>query len=183
VRCSLLVIAVTLAVAGCAMGPNPKLSRPGGDSAGRAYAGIAAYDNQPVSIGAMLICVTSPGRATITHVAIHGLVGNLRVDAFAVRPGQEGQLGNLYQTLDKEGGGFNPNGPQVVTEVCPSDPTGGTVENWAELAVQVTRTSGDIAGGPGVDVTYEAGGAEGTYTVPFGIELCASTCPDTPIGW
>jgi hypothetical protein len=46
-----------------------------------------------------------------------------------------------------------------------------------ELAVQVARRSGDAAGGPALDVTYDVGGDTRTAVIPFGVWLCAATCP------
>jgi hypothetical protein len=41
----------------------------------------------------------------------------------------------------------------------------------------VSWSSGDLAGGTGIDVTYEVDGATHTALVPFAIWLCADVCP------
>jgi hypothetical protein len=47
-----------------------------------------------------------------------------------------------------------------------------------ELAGQVVRRSGDAAGGPALEVTYDVGGrGPRTSVIPFGLWLCAATCP------
>jgi hypothetical protein len=115
-----------------------------------------------VTFGDVVLCVSGPGKAVITHVAIHSLQGDLTVDAFAVRTKVEHHhyIGGAHQTLASIGQGFDLSGPQVVTTVCPRDPRSGAWSDFVELAVQITRTSGDVAGGPGLDITYPAGGAE-----------------------
>lgn len=57
-----------------------------------------------------------------------------------------------------------------------ADPAIGTTLN--EFAVQVSSASSDVSGGTGLDVTYEIAGVERTAVIPFGIWLCAGTCPD-----
>jgi hypothetical protein len=139
----------------------------------------------PASIGAMMLCLTSPGTATITRVAVHDSSDTIRVEAFAVRRnphtrGLDG-LGTDPRPLAEIGGGFDPAGVQQVSGVCPTeaelDDT-AVSSRLSELGVQLSWSSGDIAGGSGVDVTYESAGVEATAVIPFAIWFCAAVCPD-----
>jgi hypothetical protein len=58
-----------------------------GDSTGKwsVAMGNVAY-GEPRSVGAMELCLTSPGTATITRVTLHEPTGDIRVEAFGVRP-------------------------------------------------------------------------------------------------
>jgi hypothetical protein len=144
----------------------------------------AEFD-MPLSVGSMSLCLTSPGTATITRVAMHEPTGDIRVEAFALRPdpytrGLNG-VGAQKIPLADVGGGFDPGGIQQVSVVCPteaqrSDPTFESTDD--EFAVQVSWSSGDVSGGPGIEVTYEIDGTERTAVIPFGIWLCAGNCPD-----
>lgn len=190
-RISLLVCLLPIILASCSSGsspapkePSPALGQPGGPNAPVYLTKDGVPNGQPVTYGSIMLCVTGPGNAVITHVAIHGLQGNLRVDAFSTRTmaGHPNSLGEVEQPLASVGDGFNVSGPQQVSDLCPADAQSGVWADLVELAVEVTRTSGDVAGGPALDVTYTAGGVTGTYTVPFGISLCALTCAK-PSGW
>ena len=140
---------------------------------------------EPHSVGSMSLCLTSPGIATITRVDLHQRSGDIRVEAFAVRPdpfarGLNG-VGTDLRPLAEIGGGFDPGGTQAVSMVCPTeaqraDPT--YVSTLDEFAVQVSWASGDVSGGTGLDVTYRIEDVERTAVIPFGIWLCARTCPD-----
>jgi hypothetical protein len=68
----------------------------------------------------------------------------------------------------------------ALTGVCPDNVTtmpSSVAAQMVELAVQVARRSGDAAGGPALDVTYDVGGDTRTAVIPFGVWLCAATCP------
>lgn len=47
-----------------------------------------------------------------------------------------------------------------------------------EFAVQVSWSSGEFAGGTGIDVTYAINGAQHVDLIPFAIWLCAAECPE-----
>jgi hypothetical protein len=180
-----LVLAVLL-IAPCAAscgGAEPALRTPTDNKASVAMSN-AAY-GEPRSVGAMELCLTSPGSATITKVALHQPSGDIRVEAFGVRPnpyvrGLNG-VGVQAIRLAEVGGGFDLDGVQQVSEVCPTEgqladrDVGATLK---EFAVQVSWSSGDVSGGTGLDVTYEIEGVHRTAAIPFGIWLCAGTCPD-----
>ncbi len=147
----------------------------------------------PRSVGSIMLCLTSPGTATITGVALHEPSGEIRVDAFAVRPnpftqGQDG-LGTDDRSLASFAAGFDPGGTQRVSGVCPADAQASDAvqasdtpndAQSSELGVQVSLAAGEMGGGKGLAVTYDIAGTEGTAVIPFGIWLCARTCPDSP---
>jgi hypothetical protein len=154
------------------------------DSTASVAMGNAAY-GEPRSVGSMSLCLTSPGVATITRVALHEPTGDIRVDAFGVRPnpfvGGLDAVGTTTVPLEEIGGGFELGGVQQVSEVCPTEAQGADPtyqSTLGEFAVQVSWASGDVSGGAGLDVTYEIAGVERTAVIPFGIWLCARTCPD-----
>lgn len=179
-----LLIALSAAACG---GAEPALRTPTDNKASVAMSN-AAY-GEPRSVGSITLCLMSPGRATITRVALHEPSGDIRVEAFGVRPnpylrGLDG-VGAMAVPLAEIGGGFDLGGVQQVSEVCPTeaqlaDRDLGSM--LSEFAVQVSWASGDVSGGTGLDVTYEIDGVERTAVIPFGIWLCAATCPDD-VGW
>ncbi len=175
-----LLIALCASACGAA---EPALRSPTDNKASVAM-GNAAY-GEPRSVGSMALCLTSPGVVTITKVALHEPTGDIRVEAFGVRPdpyvrGLNG-VGAQEIPLAEIGGGFDLGVVQQVGEVCPTE---GQLANpdvsatLDEFAVQVSWSSGDVSGGAGLDVTYEIEGVQRTAVIPFGIWLCATTCPD-----
>jgi hypothetical protein len=177
-----VVLALGAGTAACGT-PRPELRLVGDGSAGLSMSN-RDYD-VPASVGAMMLCLTSPGTATITRVALHEPSGDIRVEAFAVRPnphtrGLDG-LGTDTRPLAEIGGGFDPVGIQQVSGVCPTEAElddSAVSSRLSELGVQLAWSSGDVAGGNGVDVTYEIAGVEATALIPFAMWLCAAACPD-----
>jgi len=177
-----LVLLGGLGSAACG-GAQPALRMPTDNAASIAMSNVAY--GEPRSVGSMSLCLTSPGVATITRVGLHQPSGDIRVEAFALRPdpfarGLNG-VGTDLRPLAEIGGGFDPRGLQTVRMVCPTeaqraDPTFESMLD--EFAVQVSWASGDVSGGAGLDVAYEITGVERTAVIPFGIWLCARTCPD-----
>jgi hypothetical protein len=178
----LLVLLSGLGSAACGRA-QPALRVPTDNTASVAVSNVAY--GEPRSVGSMSLCLTSPGIATITRVDLHRRSGDIRVEAFAVRPdpfarGLNG-VGTDLRPLAEIGGGFDPGGIQTVSMVCPTeaqraDPT--YESTFDEFAVQVSWASGDVSGGTGLDVTYRIEDVERTAVIPFGIWLCAGTCPD-----
>jgi hypothetical protein len=177
-----LIAALVLSLAAC--GSSPELRTPG--SPGTA-AGIGVNDvplDTPVSFGGVMLCVSSPGTATIRSVAVHQPTGDIEVQAFATRlnpftRGLEG-LGDRISTIASLHLDFDPAAPAALTGVCPDDVTtipSSVAAQVVELAVQVARRAGDAAGGPALDVTYDVGGDTSTAVIPFGVWLCAAACP------
>ena len=152
-------------------------------SASLAMSNVAVQE--PFSFGSIDLCVTAPARATIVGVSLSHVIGDVRVDAFAVRPNPffagEPMLGGQRITLVEYASGFQPNGPQVISGTCPRDliaPTDAEARAVFELGVQVQLVSGETGGGTALDVRYQIDdGPERGVTVPFGIWLCTSTCP------
>jgi hypothetical protein len=138
----------------------------------------------PVSFGGVMLCVSSPGTATIHSVVVDGASGAIEVQAFATRPnpftrGLDG-LGNDRSTIVNLHLDFDPAARATVSGICPDAAPSlppSVSAGLVELAVQVARRSGDAAGGPALDVTYDIGGHTQTTVIPFGVWLCATTCP------
>jgi hypothetical protein len=154
-----------------------------GTAAGMAQEDVAARD--PVSFGSIMLCLSRPGTAVLRSVAVHGAAGDIEVQAFAVRlnpflRGLDG-LGDARSTITGLHTDFDPDAPvKAVSGVCPEDPANppdSVSAQLVELAVQVVRGSGDAAGGPALDVVYDAEGSTRTAIIPFGVWLCATTCP------
>ena len=173
---------VALSIAACGAA-QPELRMPTDATSGVAISNVSP--NQPRSVGSMSLCLTAPGTATITGVALHEPMGDIRVEVFAVRPSPFSRgldaVGTDTRPLAAIAGGFDPDAVQQVSVVCPSEMEMagediGMILN--EFAVQVSWSSGDMSGGSALDVTYLVGGEERTAVIPFGIWLCAATCPD-----
>jgi hypothetical protein len=189
-RATALAAALVLPVA-AACSPAPTLRMVGDSTASVAISNTPYGD--PRSVGSIMLCLTSPGTATITGVALHEPSGEIRVDAFAVRPnpftqGQDG-LGTDDRSLASFAADFDPGGTQRVSGVCPADAQASDAvqasdtpidAQASELGVQVSLAAGETGGGRGLDVTYDLGGTKRTAVIPFGVWLCARTCPDGP---
>jgi hypothetical protein len=179
-----IVLLISVAV-GCASQPTAEL-RLVGDPATRVNSALNDVPyGQPVTEGSILLCVTQPATATLTSVALDQPTGDITVDAFAVRldPYYQGLpfVGDVRQPLPIIGGGFQPGAPQIVSGVCPDDDTIGPAEvesQLRELAFEVSWSAGEYAGARDLSVTYEIDGTSKTALIPFGIWLCAATCPE-----
>ena len=82
---------------------------------------------------------------------------------------------------------FDPGGTQRVSGVCPANTQASDAvqasdtiidAQASELGVQVSLPAGEMGGEKSLDVTYDLGGTKRTAVIPFGIWLCARTCPD-----
>ena len=185
VRQSLIVASLAglaLSLASCAWSPELRMAGNPGTAAGTGLGDVAL--NAPVSFGGVMLCVSSPGTATIRSVAVHQATGDIEVQAFATRPnpftrGLDG-LGDKQSTITDLHLDLDPSAPATVSGACPGDAASAPPSiagQLVELAVQVARRQGDAAGGAALDVTYEVGGDTRTAVIPFGIWLCATTCP------
>ena len=125
--------------------------------------------HRPVSIGEMVVCVSSPGAVTITSVVPVHPVGRLRVQAFAVRPNpflekpRGTQLGDAPGPLSSAG--FKPS--HRVDVVC------GTRPGWYELGLQLVKSSDEPASAAGWLIRDRSGDQEGKLTIPLGVVLCS----------
>jgi hypothetical protein len=181
-----LAVVVTLVLALCAgcsdSGPRLMFAADPSISAGLRSSNMTV--GKPLSFGAIMLCMSAPGSATITKVTIHDVQGDVAVVAFAVRlnpmaVGREG-LGALDIGLAEYGSGFDPAGTQTVQGACPKNLLAATNEEAAktsELGVEVRLASGEAGGGSALDLTYTVDGRERIVTVPFAILLCAAVCP------
>lgn len=177
-----VVLTLVLSLAACDSSPELRMAGNPGNAAAIAMEDVPL--DTPISFGGVMLCVSSPATATIRAVAVHQATGDIEVQAFAVRlnpfmRGLEG-LGNQRSTIADLHLDFDPNAPATVSGQCPEDaasPPPSVSAQLVELAVQVARRSGDAAGGPALDVAYELGGDRRTAVIPFGVWLCAKTCP------
>ncbi|HET6380165.1 MAG TPA: hypothetical protein VFH63_03910 [candidate division Zixibacteria bacterium] len=132
---------------------GPELHAPT-DATARVAMSDVPHD-QPRSVGSMSLCLTSPGTATITRVALRQPTGDIRVDAFAVRPSPFARgLDGVGTTREPspDWRRFDPGAVQQVSLVCPTEAqlrdetiNLGLILN--EFAVQVAWSSGDVSGG------------------------------------
>lgn len=186
---ALAVVLVLLVAAACSPSPTPAL-RMAGDSTVSVAISNTPYGD-PRSVGSIMLCLTSPGTATVTGVALHEPSGEIRVDAFAVRPNPfprgHDALGTDERPLASFAADFDPGGTQRVSGVCPANTQASDAvqasdtiidAQASELGVQVSLPAGEMGGGKSLDVTYDLGGTKRTAVIPFGIWLCARTCPD-----
>lgn len=182
----LVVVGLLVALGGIAIVSvgGPRLVFPAPPATSAAIAISDAAPARSISVGSIMLCVSSGSTAVINGVAIHDPVGPIQVEAFAVRPnpftaGIEG-LGSADATLAGYGRGFAPNVPQTVSGICRGDAATTTADeagSESELGVQVRLLSEDIGGGHDLDVTYAIDGRVHVLSIPFGIWLCARTCP------
>jgi hypothetical protein len=126
-------------------------------------------ENAPLSIGAgSVVCLTSPGTATVVAVQPREGTSNFAVEAFGVRPNPSlqgaDQLGEFPGVLSDVG--FDPAAHQV--DVACSDRQGAGYE----LGVQIARTGPGIATSRGFEVAWESGEETGTVFIPLAVLLC-----------
>lgn len=177
-----IVLTLVLSVAACGSSPELRMAGNPGNAAAIAMEDVPL--DTPISFGGVMLCVSAPATATIRAVAVHQATGDIEVQAFAVRlnpfmRGLDG-LGNQRSTIADLHLDFDPTAPATVSGECPDDAASlppSVSAQLVELAVQVARRSGDAGGGPALDVTYELGGGTRTAIIPFGVWLCAATCP------
>jgi hypothetical protein len=135
--------------------------------------------DEPASIGAMTVCLSSPGTARITGIDPIAPIGGMHVIDWGVRPNPSArhlfQLGGpfpayLNEVHDKGGadsGWFDIRG--AVTAVC------GGPEAGDELGITYMKPT-DVDGATGgLVIHYEAGGGTGTVTVPIDEVMCGTS--------
>ena len=178
-------LVVLVSMAGCSPDNRPRLLLAADPSIATSLSTSNMRPDESFSFGSINLCVSAPATASITGVTIHQAQGDVRVEAFAIRPNPipsgGAELGGQKAALVAYDSGFAPAKAQQVSGACPKDllaPTAGEAAAMSELGVQVRLASGDIGGGSALDVKYRIDqGPERTAAVPFGIWLCASTCP------
>lgn len=169
---ALAAVAALLGVwwAGGASGPTLQIA--GGIPAGQTVLeGVGSVKpGAPQSPGSMTVCLSGPGRATITSVRPWKPVGRVIVQAFAVRPSPFMQdppgmgLGDDTGPLSK----FGFTGSHVVDIACNSR-AGAAYE----LAIQVTKPTGRQVGAAGWVISYVSGGRRSQLTFPLAVKLCS----------
>lgn len=174
----LAVVAVALSLilaAGC--GSHwPRLTMPGKMNSGVAVGIGMLRPNHSADVGSIQVCLTRPGKVTITGVEPIRPVGDIEVQAFAVRPNPLATgadlLGSDRRTLAQSG--FD--GSHTVDRVCKTN-DGSTS---FELGLQLTKPTQADVGAPGWTVSYRSGSHTGTLAVPLGITLCSEPSADAP---
>jgi hypothetical protein len=114
---------------------------------------------------------------------VHQATGDIEVQAFATRPNPFTRvldgLRNQRSTIADLHFDFNPTAPATVSGMCPEEAASlpqASQRIWSRLRSK-SLGAGDAAGGRALDVTYEVGGGTRTTVIPFGVWLCATTCP------
>jgi hypothetical protein len=124
--------------------------------------------DQPVSVGAITICLDRPGHVTLEGLKGINTRGGFHVDAFAIRPnpiltGQPG-LGQAHGRLADLGFDLS---MRRIRVVCTPDSARGY-----ELGVQLSRSSAGVASSTGFRVFYVSNGESGTLDIRFAVALC-----------
>ena len=179
-RPALAVALTCLVAAGCVPLPAARLRLAGETTTRIGSANDFVPYDQPLSKGSIMLCLTEPATAILTDVAIGGGKGNVKVDAFALRPRTSDDpappLGDEMGPLAANPG-FEPGGTQEITAVCgdSSDPGGLQA---VELGLQLSWGAGEVAGGPQIELTYLVDGRTVHSSIPWEIWLCRQRCPD-----
>jgi hypothetical protein len=176
----LAVLLLTLVTAGCSQPPAARL-RLAGDPATRVGSANSFVPyGQPLSKGSIMLCLTEPGLAILTDVALTGERGDLSIGAFAVRPrsadDQTPLLGDDFGLLASVTG-FEPSGSQEITAVC-NDADSGDGPVAFELGIELSWAGGEVAGGAQIELTYLVDGRTVHSSIPWEIWLCRQRCPD-----
>lgn len=174
------VCASAVAVAGCGGGEHadwPRLRLEGKLNPGVSDEVAGIRPGHPASLGSILVCLTRPGRVTITRVKPYRPEGDIVVQAYAVRRhdfrGTGIFLGDSGRPLSRlPGFGHD----HVVDVQC------GTQSHLAayELGLQLTHpTRADVAA-HGWIVYYRSRGHTGTVDVPFAVAVCSEPSANAP---
>lgn len=166
--------------AGCCAGEVPRgatypiarLVEPG--DAGRQSFGLRkTRQGRPYLFGNIALCLDRTGAADVTGVRFENPSGDLKVEAWALRP--------FYRAMGSDGVGWGEprslrqrrlfTAVHTVTQVC--RPGDSSRVEFAELVVQTSRPNRASASGSGFLVSYTSGPAQGVLRIPFGITLCA----------
>ena len=181
---ALVLAGFVLVAVGCTPAPAAQVRMVGDPSASVSSSINDVPYRQALTVGSIMLCVTSSATATITNVSVHAPQGDIHIDAFALRPNpyyrNQPFEGQDFKPIAEIGNGFSPAAVQQVAGVCPQDVANDPASiqsKTSELAIQISWSSGDVAGGHGLDVTYSVGGQQQTALVPFGVWICAKTCP------
>lgn len=175
------LLAVSLAAGCAAEGPRLLWGGPDGDDDVAIAIGMPnIVADQPNSFGGWVLCLDQSGSVTIDRAEIIRRQGDIRIEAFAVRPQSPDRpmLGNAYKPLTALG--FPEGKPKVTT---PCDSTGhdpGKAGPYTELALQYIKSTDATAQGEGVRVSYTSHGRHKTLTIPLTVRLCAPHDTENP---
>jgi hypothetical protein len=113
------------------------------------------------SFGALPLCLTAPGKATVT--SIHPLGGNsqLKPLAFAVRPMPQNSVGAIRGPLTKLGFPVD----AIVTRTC----TSGAVDELGSTFIRTGPQDGTFSR---LRIDYTSAGKDFSLFVPWGLKLC-----------
>jgi hypothetical protein len=167
------LIAVLLVVgAGTWWFSSARLVSPGDGSFG---IGIPAEGARVTwSFGSLMLCLEGVDSARVESVQVES--GGLRVTDFAVRPepqpGPDG-ITLLFGTEPTPLAATDFGGDRTVHGRCAD-------QDYTELAVELTRSTGGTAYADGLLVDWSAGLRSGTVRIPGQIVLCAAAAIDAP---
>jgi hypothetical protein len=160
--------------------PPARLVEPG-DADRQSFGLRRTKRGKPYLFGNLALCLDRAGIANVTDVRFEKPKGDLRVEAWALRP--------FYRAIGSDGVGWGEptslqrrkvsTALQAVTQVCQPDRS-SRVE-FSELVVQTSRPNGTSASGAGVVVTYTSGRSRAMLRIPFGITLCAPAEKTLPL--
>jgi hypothetical protein len=179
---------VSLSVAACAgpgAGRNPpaalaRLIEPPGDGGRQSLTLRRTVQGMPYLFGGFAVCLDRAGAVEVTGVRFENSGGGLAVQAFALRPfyrgfGEDGVGWGEPTSLRRRGVST---ASRTVTQVC--RPEGDARVEFSEVVLQTSRPAATSAWSTGFVITYDSGGAEGSFRVPFGITLCAPSARRPP---
>jgi hypothetical protein len=133
---------------------------------------------EPAAWGSMLLCLSEPGRVTITAVEPVHPQGGLSVEAFAVRPNPSltepvgAMLGDARGALRDQGFGDT----HVVTTACGAQGSGKGVE----LGVEAIKPGHADASSDAWRISWKSATSSGSFTFPLAVQLCRGRNPDAP---
>jgi len=169
---AVLIVALLSVGAGTWWFSSARLVSPGDGSFG---IGIPAEGERGTwTFGSLMLCLEGVDSAVVESVEVES--GGLRVTDFAVRP--EPQPGRDGITLLF---GAEPT-PLAATDLGGDRTVHGRCadQDYTELAVELTRSTGGTAYADGLLVDWSAGLRSGTVRISGQIVLCAATVIDAP---
>lgn len=136
--------------------------------------------NDPYSFGAMEVCLSRAGHATLTAVHLEGGSGTLVLESYALRPvaSDHEELGDGAGPLTNWTG-FHPGGGQALDGVC-SDTSATASDHTQELGLQLSRIGDASASSMTLRLTYDNGSGARDLQLAYAFTLCAPADSSTP---